>query len=121
MSAAEAWTAVLDGAQISAAVKEKLLDLGYKTQETFQFKDETVFEAFVKHLLLREKVIAGVDENTWMFNPLVGGRLEKLVASGATCEHAKRSSIGSAWSCRGYGRFYFAAFASRQEFDGSRS
>ena len=43
-----AWSSALAEAKIPDEVQSKLLALGYETAESFQFKNEGVFEAFVK-------------------------------------------------------------------------
>lgn len=72
VTADEAWTKTLTGAGIPEHVCKKLEDMQYTTADSFCFKDEATFEAFVKHLLLMEKVEIGVDESSWVFHPLCG-------------------------------------------------
>lgn len=67
----EAWTKTLTGAGIPEHVCKKL-EMQYTTADSFCFKDEATFEAFVKHLLPMEKVEIGVDESSWVFHPLCG-------------------------------------------------
>ena len=72
MTAEEAWTKTLKGAGIPEHVCKKLQDMQYTTADSFCFKDEATLEAFVKHLLLKEKVENGVDDSCWAFHPLCG-------------------------------------------------
>ena len=64
MTADEAWTKTLKGAGIPEHVCKKLQDMQYTTADSFCFKDEATMEAFVKHLLLKEKVENGVDDSS---------------------------------------------------------
>lgn len=47
-------------------LRGKLKELGYKTQEAFQFKDDATFDSFAKHFLLRQlKPDGGVLRALW--------------------------------------------------------
>ena len=72
MTAEEAWTKTLKGAGIPEHVCKKLQDMQYTMADSFCFKDEATLEAFVKHLLLKEKAENGVDDSCWAFHPLCG-------------------------------------------------
>ena len=70
--ASPTWITALETAKIPDAVQKKLFALGYESCEAFQFKDDSVMEAFLKHFLVTEKAVDGVSEATWAFHPLVG-------------------------------------------------
>lgn len=72
MSAAVAWSNVLEAAQVPEGARTKLQELGYITQESMEFKDEATFEAFAKYFVLEVYKPDGVKAETWAFHPLVG-------------------------------------------------
>lgn len=53
--AAPAWISALSEAKVPEQVQSKLVAMGYETADSFHFKDERVFEAFVKKFLVVEK------------------------------------------------------------------
>ncbi|CAJ1458009.1 unnamed protein product, partial [Effrenium voratum] len=69
---AAAWEGVLEAALVPEDAREKLLSLGYETQEAFQFPDEATYQAFAKHFMLEVLKPAGVSADTWAFHSLVG-------------------------------------------------
>ena len=69
---AEAWSLALEAAKVPEAARQKLIQLGYETQDAFNFDDDDTFKAFVKQYLLVEWKPDGVTEQTWFFHPIVG-------------------------------------------------
>ena len=72
MAAQDAWMKVMEAACIPEPVQVKLKDAGYVTEESFDFKDDATFEAFVQHMLVHKKIVDGVDQASWSFHPLCG-------------------------------------------------
>ena len=72
MAAQDAWMKVMEAACIPESVQVKLKDAGYVTEESFDFKDDATFEAFVQHMLVHKKLVDGVDQASWSFHPLCG-------------------------------------------------
>ena len=73
---AEAWKLALETARVPEAAKLKIIELGYETQDAFNFDDDDTFKAFMKQFLLVEWKPDGVTETTWSFHPVEeGGRV----------------------------------------------
>lgn len=51
---AEAWSLALEAAKVPEAARQKLIQLGYETQDAFNFDDDDTFKAFMKQFLLVE-------------------------------------------------------------------
>ena len=43
-----------------------------QVEESFDFKDDATFEAFVQHMLVHKQIVDGVDQASWSFHPLCG-------------------------------------------------
>eukprot|EP00435_Cladocopium_sp_Y103_P069545 s709_g33.t1 len=69
--ATSAWENNLEAAKVPEDVRSKLMDLGFDTEEAFQFKDEATFEQFAQDLLVAELKLPGVTADNWSYKPLV--------------------------------------------------
>ena len=83
---AEAWKLALETARVPEAAKLKIIELGYETQDAFNFDDDDTFKAFMKQFLLVEWKPDGVTETTWSFHPIVG-KLKALWRKAAGSTH----------------------------------
>ena len=83
---AEAWSLALEAAKVPEAARQKLIQLGYETQDAFNFDDDDTFKAFMKQFLLVEWKPDGVTEQTWFFHPIVG-KLKAVWKKAAGCTH----------------------------------
>ena len=83
---AEAWSLALEAAKVPEAARQKLIQLGYETQDAFNFDDDDSFKAFMKQFLLVEWKPDGVTEQTWSFHPIVG-KLKAVWKKAAGCTH----------------------------------
>ena len=83
---AEAWPLALEAAKVPEAARQKLIELGYETQDAFNFDDDDTFKAFMKQFLLVEWKPDGVTEQTWFFHPIVG-KLKAVWKKAAGCTH----------------------------------
>ena len=110
---AEAWSLALEAAKVPEAARQKLIQLGYETQDAFNFDDDDTFKAFMKQFLLVEWKPDGVTEQTWFFHPIVGKL--KAVEEGCRVYSPSFTSVASSFSS--YTRFGRSFGGSQQDTD----
>ena len=70
--ATEAWMRVMEAALLPEPAQKKLVELGYVSQDTFQFKDASTLEDFIQHFLREQLKVEGLTDKSWAFHPMCG-------------------------------------------------
>lgn len=72
LMATEAWTRVMEAALLPEPAQKRLVELGYVSQDTFQFKDESTLEDFIQHFLREQLKVENLTDKSWAFHPMCG-------------------------------------------------
>lgn len=59
---------VMEAVLLPEPAQKKLVELGYVSQDTFQFKDDSALEDFIQHFLREQLKVEGLTDKSWAFH-----------------------------------------------------
>lgn len=62
----------MEAALLPEPAQKRLVELGYVSQDTFQFKDESTLEDFIQHFLREQLKVENLTDKSWAFHPMCG-------------------------------------------------